>query len=522
MRVLTLFLLSIFLYSCAAVPQQTGPRLAVVVSFDQMRGDMPKRFERFFGEGGFRLIERRGLNYTECYYELANMMTGPGHAVLLTGEYPNVTGVTTNDLCDRSIDNCFYCAADTTGTRSAFALKVPTVGDELRAQNPESKVVSIATKDRSAILMGGRNTTATIWLNYRTGLFATSSAFTTPEWLNDVAHKHSLYRFADSTWRARIPIELDPAHDLVEWEGKMSDGTSTFPYALGDPETEEFMTDILVMPFSAQAVFEAATEIVELEQLGMDDDPDILTIGISTTDFTGHLFGPESREVEEVFVACDELLATFIRQLDERVGKENYVLFVTSDHGVSPVPESLTSDVRPGEPTIDAGRIAGKLVHHVIDSALVAAYGEAPSGSWIWEQHLPSVYLNHHDLSATGVNPIEAQRIGATAISGVNGIGVVVTHQDLVGGSCPPRVDAETCKYLQNAFDTDRSGDILVYPKRYWIFGSKPATHGTFHDYDRWVPLMVMGNGIPQGEVATTVAPTMIATMLRELYGIKK
>ena len=164
---------------------------------------------------------------------MATMLTGPGHAVLLTGAYPNTTGVTTNDLCDRALERCFYCAADTAGTPSPFPLQIPTVGDDLRTRDLQSRVISIGIKDRAAILMGGLQPSAAVWIDPATGEFTTSAAYSRPSWLEQL-QQGGLERYTGRTWKTAIPEDLDPSVDDVVWEGTYADGTRTFPHTLPD------------------------------------------------------------------------------------------------------------------------------------------------------------------------------------------------------------------------------------------------------------------------------------------------
>ena len=452
--------------------------------------------DRFFGEGGFRRLQGEGTVYDQCRYAMASMLTGPGHAVLLTGAYPAATGVTANDMCDWSLERCFYCAADTAGTPSPFPLQTPTVGEVLRAKDTASRVIGIGIKDRAAILMSGVNASAVVWMDPETGEFTTSSAYTEPQWLRSI-QQGGLQRYVGKTWAATIPPDLNPALDDAAWEGTYADGSRTFPHTLPDTVTHVTIEDVAMTPFGVTMLMDGAIAVIDAERLGHDDHPDLLTIGVSSTDYAGHRFGPDSREVQEVFTHVDRELERLIDHLDDRVGREHYVLIVTSDHGVAPVPEMLLANTRPREPQLDAGRIPYSLLRETVERVLTDTYGVPGDTTWIWQVHAPSIYLNHEIIDEKGLDLDAVRHLAANAVGQIPGIGISTTHTALLQNGRPAEIDTATWRYLQNAFHPDRSGDVIAFPKRYWILGSKVATHGTPHDYDRWVPLMMRGGGLP-------------------------
>lgn len=489
------------------------PRLVVLVSYDQYRGDYPGRFAGIASTRGFNRIANEGTTFQSCYYDHANLMTGPGHAVLLTGCYPHRSGVPANDVCDVASGRCFYCAEDSTHGLAPMLLRVPTIGDLLRAKNPASRVIGIAMKDRAAILMAGHDPSAVLWFDPTVLGFTTSTYYHRPPWLALLNGAVRADVYAGHTWRAGIPDSLRPAADDVEGEGAMRSGRRTFPHRLpGLTDTAAFVDDFIRTPYSVTYLFDAAREILRRERLGQDSVPDLLCIGVSNTDYVGHTFGPDSREVQEMYRACDTTLANLIEELDHRVGREHYVLIVTSDHGVCPIPE-LVRRLGPPGVAVDAGRFSERAVGAAVDSALTARYGR-PSGRWIRRIMEPAVVLADAALAERGVDRAEAAEVARSATRSVEGVLYAVTHRELVAGQRPPSVDAADWHRILNSFDADRSGDVVFYPRRYWLIGPTPASHGTPHDYDRFVPLMLLGGGIPASLVTETVSPADIAPTL--------
>lgn len=497
---------------------QQQPKLVVIVSFDQYRGDYPTSFVRFIGSRGFARLQKEGAVFSQCYYEHASNLTGPGHASLLTGSYPAHTGIVGNDFCDNRNDACVYCVQDADSAASASLMEMPTVGDILRNRNPRSKVVGVSLKDRAAILMCGKGASACVWFDESLGTWTTSTAYPRPKWLTLLNKKVNVSSYAGRTWNAKIPTALNPAYDSVEAEGAFEGGNNTFPHVVLPLNHKNFMSSMMLSPFSMDMVFDAASIALKQEKLGLDRNPDLLCVGVSTTDYIGHVFGPDSREVQELYALADKRIERLVDELDQRVGRKNYVLIVTSDHGVAPIPEVIRDLPQQQGARIDAGRITKKELRSIVDSVLTKRFGPARSGTYIRAIFAPSIYLNEDAIS--GFNRAEVLGVVVGALRSHTGIGIVTTRDTLALGDCPENLDNATCRYLRNSFHAARSGDVLVFPKRYWVFGSNTATHGTAHDYDRYVPLMLLGGRILPQRSKEQVSPVDIAPTIASWFGL--
>ncbi len=516
-----LLLIAGMVFRSAETAAQTPPRLVVVVSFDQHRGDYSQVFQRYIGRDGFNRIAREGAVFSRCYYRHANNITGPGHATLLTGCYPWKTGIVGNDFCDTRAGVCGYCADDRSGTKSASNLEVPTLGDLLRVASPQSKVIGISLKDRAGILMAGVKASACVWFDHQAGGWTTSSAFPRPRWLADLRRTVDVRRYAGSVWRTEIPDSMSPAADDVAGEGTIPGNRDrhVFPYAVSaEPGTDTFHTQVALSPFSMQMLFEAARLILTRERLGRDATPDILCIGVSTPDYVGHVFGPDSREVQELYVYADREIARLISDLDRQVGRTNYVLVITSDHGVAPIPEIIRNAAEPQRATINAGRLRAAEIKLLINAKLTQHFGTPAGGDWVASIMPPSIYLRDSVIPDS-----KRQEIIDTVVAALRRhphLAIVATPKSLLDGVVPPGISAVMAQDVQRSMYIERSGHVVMYPKRYWIFGSNPATHGTPYDYDQWVPLMILGAGLTTDTPAADVSPVDIAPTLGTMLGI--
>lgn len=503
----------------AASAQRIRPRLVVVVSFDQFRGDYPTKFSgSFTTTGGFRRMMAEGANFPSCRYEHANNITGPGHATLLTGCYPTRTGIVGNDFCDLLSGWCGYCAQDTAGIYSAANLQVPTLGDLLRRSEPKSKVVGIAIKDRAAILMAGKSATSCIWYDAAARRWTSSAAYPQAPWLAQLNSKHNVGKYSGAVWK---PITTTNLADSVDGEGAFPGGSNAFPHRILDPSHPKFTASVLISPFSMEMLFDATRTVIEREKLGRDDAPDILCVGVSTTDYAGHVFGPDSREIEDMFVRADRHIEQLIDLLDRTVGRRHYVLAITSDHGVAPIPEILKRQAEQQRAVIDAGRIREAEIKLRIDSALTRAYGQ-PNGtgaSYVREIHEPSIYLNWNLLPADQRREVIGHVVRSVAAH--PGIGIAVDSDSIASAGRPVNIDEQTWRYIRNSTYHGRTGDVVMYPKQYWIIGGNAATHGTPYDYDRWVPMMILGGSVANYTDSGAIAPVDLAPSLATMLGLR-
>ncbi|MBK6291174.1 MAG: alkaline phosphatase family protein [Ignavibacteria bacterium] len=513
-----LFFIAAAVLCCTDASAQKPPRLVVVVSFDQYRGDYPTSFSRFVGSRGFARMQKDGATFSQCYYEHASNLTGPGHASLLTGCYPSHTGIVGNDFCDIRTDECVYCVADADGAVSATQLEMPTVGDKLRERDPRSKVVGVSLKDRAAILMCGKGASTCVWFDDASGTWTTSQAFPRPTWLTSLNKEVSCTTYSKRQWTMQIPASLDPAYDSVRAEGAFAGGDNAFPHDVLPATSKDFVASVMLSPFSMDMVFDAASMALKKERLGKDGSPDLLCVGVSTTDYVGHVFGPDSREVQELYVRADKRIERFIDELDQRVGRANYVLIITSDHGVAPIPEVIRDLPQQQGARIDAGRVMRKEIRAIVDSVLTLRFGPPRTSSYVRAIHAPSLYLN--DTAVSALNRAEVLATSVGALRKHPGLGIVTTRDTLALGDCPDGTDEATCRYLRNSFHAARTGDIVLYPKRYWVFGTNTATHGTPHDYDRYVPMMLLGGRIKPQRSKEMVAPVDIAPTIAAWFGL--
>jgi predicted AlkP superfamily pyrophosphatase or phosphodiesterase len=517
--------------SAAAEP----PKLIVVVSVDQLCQDYLIRFgDNFSEEGAFRRVAKEGASYSQCHHRHAITITAPGHAVQLSGSYPNANGIVTNSWFDRSTGKDVYCVADesvqiiglpTGKPMSPKNLLVETVGDVLRlASGNRSKVFGVAIKDRAAILMTGHNASAAYWLD--DNLWVTSSYYRSdlPGYLRLINEQQTIEQFRGETWSLLLAPEKyhNTGPDMNDWENPPKGFTSAFPHKLaakGQMTPLEFGEHVLFSPYGNDLTLEAAREIVIHEELGKDEFPDLLCVNFSSNDYVGHAFGPHSLEVEDLTYRTDLQLGAFLRFLDEQVGAGNWTFALTADHGVAPVAEYAAQYKLPVKRN-PLGKMTD--VKEKLEAMLRGRLG-VPTGDppLVLKVEDYQVYLRH-DHPVFTRNKEDKSDLFERAQAIIRDWLLDQPHVAAARMRSELAVSGEgkVNAMLHRAWHPRRSGDVLFCYASYCVPGNKGTTHGSPWHYDTHVPLLLLGRGIIPGQHHRPVSPACLASTLAELLGV--
>jgi hypothetical protein len=537
--VVLLFLCGLTAWPTAAPPPGAGrPRLAVLLVFDQLRGDYPERWRPLFGDGGFRRLEAEGAWFRNCHYPYSDTYTGAGHASVATGCAPDRHGIIGNDWYDRAAHEPVYCVdslryepvpprpqrpADRkkkVGVAPEHLL-VPTLGDSLKAATG-GRVVSLSFKDRSAVLPGGHHPDACYWFDTATGRFETSTYYrdSLHPWVAAFNREPFIGHWFGGTW-TRLRPDLDYAlwsgPDDVVGEGPDPKDPSTrvFPHSLGRVPLSPaaYYNALYASPYGNEVLLELTRRAVEALGLGTRDVPDLLCVSFSSNDVVGHAWGPDSQEVLDVTLRTDRLIDDLLTLLDDKVGRDRYVVALTADHGVCPLPEVSRAQGK------EAGRLkADEVLKKQADRFLRDTFGGSGTEEWVEAQAEEWVYLNQATIARHGLRPAEVEAALAGWLEQQRGIGAAFTRTRLLEGGY---ADSVLGRRLRRSFHPVRSGNVAAVPKPYFIwFGETGTSHGTPHDYDTHVPLMVSGPGVRGGSRWDAVTPLAAAVILAEALGI--
>jgi predicted AlkP superfamily pyrophosphatase or phosphodiesterase len=506
--------------------QQTAatPKLILVLSVDQMRFDYLDRFNGLY-KGGIRKLLDQGAVFSNALYRHANSETGPGHSVILSGRHASHSGIVANSWYDPLVKRSINVVDDPVqrpvggNGRSASPANFLgfTVGDLLKFQSPESKIVGVSMKDRSAILMGGRRADAAYWFENDGGHFISSTYYmkTAPEWLNLFNERKFADQYSSKVWDRLLSdsavYEKLAGKDAVEGEWDRKD--IIFPHSIRyAPPDSKFYEDFRRTPFADEMILQVGLEAMKAHGLGEDSATDILAIGFSATDVIGHTYGAQSQEVMDQLLRLDLTLQKLFEEINRRVGLANTWVVLTADHGSMPLVELMQ------EKGIDARRVHDREIEAVVVKALSSAFPKTPN--LIANYDSPNFYLNGRAMAECGLRRADVENRVTQALMNTGHFEVIYTHAQILD---PEVTTGPFLPLVRSSFFQPRSPHIIAIPKPYIYISDKVGGtgHGTPHDYDRHVPIVFMGTPMKPGRYPAASGPEDIAPTLVQLLGLK-
>ena len=508
----------------------TRPKLVVMLVVDQMRGDYVDKFREQWTGGLKRLVDE-GAWFRDAAYPYAATETCVGHTTISTGALPATHGMVANAWWDRDTQKMTTCTADpqaknvgyagvaAKGGDSAWQMLVPSFAEELKFQTGSAtRVVAFSLKARAAITMAGHKADAVTWFDG--GGWVTSSVYGTMPFIEAYVAAHPVKAEFGKTWTLSLP-------ESAYWYDEKATGAVppqgwglTFPHALrgkadsSEPD-EAFYQQWAASPFADAYLTQLAENAVDSLGLGKGGGVDYLGVSYSTLDYVGHAFGPRSREIQDVLVRLDQDLGELFANLDKKVGRGNYVVALSADHGVVPVPEDMKK----------TGAHAGVLhlpdVQERIEKAFEPLSYPKPAIARITGSDIyfaPGVY------EKLKTDP-PAMNAVLDAVQKADGVAQVFRAEQLTDR---PATQSPLLAAMTDSYFPGRSGDLFIVPKAYWLMDSTPAGkarsygtgHGTPYNYDQHVPILLMGYGIQPGDYYGKVTPADIAPTLASLCGI--
>jgi predicted AlkP superfamily pyrophosphatase or phosphodiesterase len=530
MNVKSIFtLLIVFCFSKNSIAQKiptqnkatTKPKIVVGLVIDQMRWDYLYRYSNRYSDAGFNRLLKKGYSFENTFIPYTPTYTAPGHASIYTGAVPATNGIVGNNWYDKSLRKNMYCTEDSTvqgvgnndveGKMSPRNLWATTITDELRLSNNfASKVIGIALKDRGAILPAGHSANAAYWYDDETGKWITSNYYMTalPAWVNNFNAKDAVANMMRKDWNTLYPISTytQSSEDDKPYEANLLGTKShTFPYSLSTIAKEKYSA-FKFTPYAATFTFDFAKQAIENEKLGAGNAVDFLAISISSTDYMGHTFGPNSVEAEDTYLRLDKDIADFLHYLDTKMGKDNYLVFLSADHGVAHIPDYLK------ENKIPAGVFSESVLATEINKTIEDSFGVKKA---ILSMQNYQAYVDKKTIEAQGkdVNAIVQCIIKAlrakpyiTNVFETEKLGTVTIAEPMKA-------------MLINGYTMARSGDIqFIIKPGYFDGNNKGTTHGLWNPYDAHIPLLFYGWGIKPGKTnretyMTDIAPTIAALL---------
>lgn len=472
-KTLSTLLLSLFVLGAMAQIQR--PKLVVGLVVDQMRWDYLYYYYNQYRTDGLRRLVDQGFSFENTLINYVPAVTAVGHSSIYTGSVPALTGIVSNNFYLH--DKWTYCCDDPSvktvgsntdeGKMSPRNLLASGLGDVLKmATDCKAKVVGISIKDRAAILPAGHSGDAAYWWDTAAGHFITSTYYMNqlPEWVKTVNKK----------------VAVKP-------------GTNVITSVAGVTKT-----------------FQMAEAALDNEQLGQDSVTDLLAISVSSTDAIGHTYGTRGQMNHDVFMELDKQLAQFMNKLDEKVGKGQWLLFLSADHGASHNHNLLKQH------RMAAGGLDFDKNFKPVEAALEKELGFAPV---IKKENSGWVYINRVGAAQAGKSMDEVKAAVCDKLLANDSILYAVDCEKVLTTTVPQPIRER----IVNGYRKGRSGDIFIVPKAGWedVDGSDKyigTTHAQWNPYDTHIPFVLYGWNVPHGQTSaqahiTDIAPTICAML---------
>ncbi len=496
------------------------PKLVVGLMVDQMRWDFLYRYYDRYSENGFKRLIREGFACENTFIPYAQTVTAAGHASVYTGSVPAINGIMGNEWYDRSLGRTVYCVEDKTvktigGSATAQPMSprnlwTTTITDELRlATNFKSKVIGIAIKDRGGILPAGHSANAAYWYDGSTGNWVTSTYYMNdmPGWVKSFNHRKVVDSFYRMDWNTLYPVNTYEQSDKDDrpYEGKTSfDPKPAFPHLLSAQVGKNYGA-ISGTPHGSTFTLEFTKSALIAEELGKDAVTDFLAVSLSSPDYTGHQYGPNSIEIEDTYLRLDKDLAQFFDFLDAKVGKGQYLFFITADHAVA--------------------HVAGFMQEHKIPAGTIPYGKSAAENAAIMKFGLQGIvegadnyqlYLNHKIIDSAKLDEEQVRKFLIDELNHDPNVLLAFDNRNISAANLPKEVKEMFIK----GYNTKRGGDIqMILKPQFFYGGNTGTTHGSWYPYDAHIPLVWMGWGIKPGklyrETYMTDISATIAAMLK-------
>jgi predicted AlkP superfamily pyrophosphatase or phosphodiesterase len=495
------------------------PKLVVGLVVDQMRWDYLYRYYNKYGNDGFKRLLNTGYSLNNVHIPYVPTVTALGHTCIYTGSVPAIHGIAGNDWTDKETGKNVYCTTDESvkpvgttnvkvGSHSPKNLWSTTISDELRmATNFQGKVIGVSLKDRASILPAGHTPNGAFWFDDSTGDFITSSWYMNdlPQWVKAFNARKMPEKLVENGWNTLLPIDqyTESSPDNSAWEGLLGSAkTPVFPYSNLASDYKDKKDNIRYTPFGNTLTLKLAEAAVEGEKLGSDDIVDMLAVNLASTDYAGHKFGPNSIEVEDVYLRLDQDLAQFFNYLDSKVGKGQYTVFLSADHGGAHSVGFLQ------EHKITTG-FFGDGMEKNMNEKLKEKFGVDKLINAIdnYQIYFDRKLLKEHKLDLDEVKDFTVEEIENDP-NDLYAVSVTKVQQSTIPEPIKQRII--------NGINRQRSGDIQLISHDSMLppYSKTGTTHSVWNSYDAHIPLIFMGWGIQHGEsnqayFMTDIAPTV-------------
>lgn len=492
------------------------PKLVVGIVVDQMKMEYLYRFSDDFTENGFKRLLNNGYTFHNMHYNYMPTYTAPGHASVYTGTTPANHGIVGNEWFHRTLGKEVYCTDDASvqtlgngtekeGQMSPKNLQATTITDELRlATNFKGKVIGISIKDRGAILPAGHFANFAFWYS-KTGSFISSTFYgkELPSWVTAFNAEKNYERYINQGWGLLKSKEVynESLPDDNPYEGKLYKKAAFFPYNMKEMMDANDAGVLRSSPYGNNLLADFAIRAIDKEGLGADNITDFLTVSFSSTDYVGHTFGPRSIELQDTYLRLDQTIGSFLQYLDVKVGKGNYLVFLTADHAGAENVNHLKDN------KYDVENISEKNLEMAMAEFSKTFFGD----DLLLNYSNYNVFFNKEKLKAKGLELVKVKQAFKEFLMTQKHVRRVYTEEEILASSGADYY----LNFMLKGYDPTQNGDLIILDKPGYIeYYGTGTSHGTPYSYDTHVPCIFFGWDIKKGEShekkeITQIAPTL-------------
>jgi predicted AlkP superfamily pyrophosphatase or phosphodiesterase len=523
-KVILLLFISLFFNKLVLSEKHEKPKLIIGIVVEQLRYEMINRYFDVLSEDGIKRLINEGAFCKQAYFNYSLTNSGPGCATIVTGANPNVHGIISDKWYDDLAEKEMSCIEGNKfkymngkvsyGNFSPKNILSSSIGDEIKlAYNDSSKIISIGMNPVSSVMSGGRAADYAFWFEDGTGKWNTGNYYSDslPQWVKDFNNKNFQDIYIKRTWTSFFSLDnyKTSLNDNSKFEFGFSHYRKTFPYELSFFKSRSSDYKYLkYSPFGNTYTKDFALTAIVEEKLGKDEYPDFLSVNFSGNSYLGKYFGPRSVETEDMYVRLDKDIAHFLKFIDDNIGKENVLIYFTSDHGVAEVPDYLKWN------KINSGIFNGQKSIALLESYLQILYGE---GRWVNKYCAKQIYLNRKQIDKSNISITEVQEKVVNFMTQFNGVANALSATTLQ----TTNFNSGVFNIMQNSFNQKRSGDVIINLEPGWIEKTnKLTTAGSLYNYDRHVPLIWYGWETKNISVDSNVDMIDIAPTISWILGI--
>lgn len=507
------------------------PKLVVGIVIDQMRWDYLYRYYDRYSDKGFRRLLNEGFSFENCMVNYIPSYTAIGHSTIYTGSVPTLHSITGNDFIDQSTGVSHYCTEDNSvngvgilsdakaGKMSPKNLKVTTITDQLKyATNFRSKVIGVALKDRGSILPAGHAADAAYWFDSKSGNWITSTYYMErlPQWVEKYNKQKIPEKYLGQDWKPLYLIDTYIQSPEISALGKYEDGFKGYDPLTFPMKTSEMMKSlgagylVTMTPYGNDITSDMAKLAITNEQLGKHDDTDFLAISFSSPDKMGHHYSINSILMEDAYLRLDLQIGDLLTYLDQNIGKGQYLVFLTADHGGTPNAKFMNEH---GilEKAFNESDYKVKLNNY-----LATVYGKE---NLIRDIMNDQIHINYNAIEEAHIDLQKFKDCCISFMEKQDGIRFAVDAKRVNETTVPDIIKQK----ITNGYNYKLSGEIiLIFDSGWYDFASeRGGTHGTWTPDDAHIPFVMMGWNVPKGATSKEVHMTDIAPTLASMLHVQ-